>query len=268
MKLFVSADIEGIAGINHPEETDPSKPVYGRMQSRMTDHVAAACEGAVSAGVTEIVVRDAHAHGRNLLDDELPRCVRLVRGWSSHPFLMVQELEDDVSAVAMIGYHAWAGSGGNPLAHTLNGSAFFEVSLNGRPVSEFEIYTYAAALARVPVVFVSGDEAVCDRAREMVPGIHVVPVMRGVGASTISIHPEEARERIHDEMARAIEALPSIAPPALPDHFRLQVAFKDAPRAVRMGFYPGASLEGPRTVCFAHENYTEILRFLVFAAGF
>src|SRR5262245_14222841 len=119
MKIFISADIEGIAGITSWQEADPNSAQYRPYQERMTEEVKAACLGALDAGAKEIWVRDAHWYARNLLHERLPREVRLVRGWSRHPYMMVQEIDPSFDAVAFVGYHSRGGSGANPLAHTL-----------------------------------------------------------------------------------------------------------------------------------------------------
>jgi D-amino peptidase len=109
MKVFISADIEGVTGITHWDEADRLKPEYSEFREQMTAEVSAACEGALQAGFTEIWVKDAHASARNLIAAKLPRETRLIRGWSGHPFSMVQELDASFDAMLMIGYHSRVG---------------------------------------------------------------------------------------------------------------------------------------------------------------
>ena len=164
MKVYISADIEGVTGASHWDETDKLKPDYNEFREQMTAEVSAACEGALQAGGTEIWVKDAHATARNLIASRLPRETRLIRGWSGHPFSMVQELDESFQALLMIGYHARAGSAANPLAHTFSGN-IAGIKINGRYASELQIYAYAAGLVNVPLVFVSGDQGICGRPR-------------------------------------------------------------------------------------------------------
>ena len=119
MKLFISADIEGTAGIVNWKETEPGDQ-YAYFAGQMTREVAAACEGALAGGVTEILVRDAHDSARNLNPAAMPRPARLLRGWTGGPASMMDGLEPAFGAAAMTGYHTCAGSDGNPLAHTMN----------------------------------------------------------------------------------------------------------------------------------------------------
>jgi hypothetical protein len=94
MKVYITADIEGVTGATHWDETDKKNPDYGEFQEQMTAEVVAACEGALNAGATEIWVRDAHWTGRNIIPSKLPREAKLVRGWSGHPFSMMQGLDE------------------------------------------------------------------------------------------------------------------------------------------------------------------------------
>src|SRR5215813_12646057 len=174
MKVYISADIEGTAGITNWEEADKTHPTYQEFRERMTDEVVAACEGAIEAGAKEILIKDAHSTGRNIIAARLPDCARLIRGWSGHPFSMVQELDASFHALVFVGYHAKAGSDDNPLAHTLR-LRVMHLMLNGEIASEFQIHSWAAALVKVPPIFLSGDSGICADAQRLVPGIVTVP---------------------------------------------------------------------------------------------
>ena len=119
MKVYISVDIEGVAGITHWDEATIGKPGYETFREQMTAEAAAACEGALAAGATGLLVKDAHSSGRNILPACLPESVQLIRSWSGDPLCMVEELDESFDAVAMVGYHSGAGFGGNPLAHVL-----------------------------------------------------------------------------------------------------------------------------------------------------
>lgn len=263
-KVYVSADIEGIAGIASWDEADPRKPDYPEFRERMTDHVAAACEGAVAAGATDILVQDAHATGRNIRAERLPECARLARGWSGHPLMMVQELDESFDALALVGYHARAGSGGNPLAHTLSSSKIALISVGGRAVSEFLLHAWAGAMLGVPTVFVSGDEALCQEVGDVNAHIVTCPVLRGVGESTTSLHPAVARRRIREGMEMALRAPRDACRLELPERFELEVRYRDPKRAHAMSFYPGARLADEWTLRLETDAYFEVLRALAF----
>jgi len=263
MKVFISADIEGIAGITHWDEASKAKPEYQEFREEMTREVVAACEGAMAAGATEIWIKDAHGSGRNILAADLPACTRLVRGWSGHPLCMLQELDDSFAAVLMIGYHSRAGSDGNPLAHTLTGNVR-EILINGDQTSEFRLHANAAALYRVPVVFVSGDEGLCEEIRSTNTSIRTAGVSRGHGPSSISIAPVEARRLIKRGVQESLESDLSACLLTLADSFVVEVTYREPTSAYSAGFYPAAKQVGPHTIRFETDAYFEIMRLLTF----
>jgi D-amino peptidase len=263
MKVYIAADIEGITGTTHPDETDKKHSDYSEFREQMTAEVTAACEVALEAGANEIWVRDAHWTGRNLTASKLPRDVRLVRGWSGHPFSMMQELDETFDAVLMIGFHSRAGSGTLPLAHTLSGRITY-VKINDRYASEFLIGAYTAGLVQVPVVFISGDAGVCREAQAFIPNLSTVAVMEGVGSSTVSIHPRLAVERIRAGAKTALEGDLSKCQAQMPDHFSVEIRYRNHARAYQTSFFPGANLIQPHTVQFEADDYFEVLRFFLF----
>lgn len=259
MKIYMSADIEGVTGVTSWDETSRGKPDYERARQQMTAEVAAACEGALSAGASEIIVKDAHDHADNLIASELPRQVQLVRGWSGGPMSMMQELDETFDAAMMIGYHGRAGGGASPLEHTFTGRAT-QIRVNGQSVAEFTIAAVSAAYFGVPSVLVSGDAGVCSEALRLVPEIMTVPVKRGVGGSTISIHPGLAVERIRDGAKAALARDLSACRIELPERITVEIVFRHHATAYRASFYPGASLPDPMTVRYDTTDVFEALR--------
>ena len=263
MKVYISADIEGITGTAHWNETHKSNSDFNEFRDQMTAEVVAACEGALNAGATEIWVKDAHGSGRNIVASRLPQEVRLIRGWSGHPFMMVQGLDETFRAMLMIGYHSRAGSDANPLAHTITGSAA-HIKINDRYASELLLHTYAAALVSVPLVFVSGDLGLCKEAESLNPNIITTAVKEGVGNSTISIHPDVAVGRIRDSAQTALQGDVSRCDIQLPQQFSVEIMYKDHMTAHRSAFFPGASLKEPYSIQFETDDYFEVLRLLLF----
>ena len=264
MKVFISADIEGIAGITSWDEANPDHPDYPPFRKRMTQHVKAACEGAIAAGATEIVVKDAHWHGRNIAPEQLPDCVRVHRGWSGDPMFMVEGLDETFDAIGFVGYHSMSGSGGNPLAHTLSSNKIFRMSINDQPVSEFHIHAWAAGLCNVPTVFFSGDTEMCREVLAMSPETVVVSAMTGFGATTLSEHPSVNADAIRAGMERGLSqrSTTMVLRPRGP--FSLSITYHKPTVAYRKGFYPGAQLVEANTVRFDAIEYYEVLRALVF----
>lgn len=264
MRIYVSCDIEGVAGIAHWDEARKNHADYDEYRRQMTNEAKAACEGALAAGATAITVKDAHGSGRNIVGRELPPPTQLIRGWSGHPNLMVQEIDGSYDAAAFIGYHGSAGAGGNPLSHTISSCLLHAIHLNDEPCSEYRIHAYAAALVGVPVVFVSGDQTLCDEVRTWQANTHTFATKRGEGASQMSVHPDDAVTGIRDGIRLALSGDLSGALVELPNSFTLELTYKEHTDAYGRSFYPGAELIAPHKVRFANEEYFEILRALLF----
>ena len=264
MKIYISADMEGITGVTHWDEVDHDKSSYGQFQKQMSLEVAAACEGALEAGAKEIWVKDAHYSGRNILAEILPKGVKLIRGWSGHPYSMVQELDDSFDALMMVGYHSRAGQGGNPLAHTLSSSKLDSITINDRQTSEFFLHGNIAAKHGVPLVFLSGDVGLCEEVLEVSPGTTTVATMVGVGDSTISIQPQESLEAIKTKVKSALSGKLSNCLWDHPKSFVVHIRFNKQQLAYRASHYPGAALFDPKTIAFTTKEYDEVMQLILF----
>lgn len=264
MKLYISSDMEGTAGITHWDETDYIRGNYWYQEFRelMTQEVAAACRGAQAVGA-EVLVKDAHETGRNIFMEKLPRGVRISRAWSGHPFMMVAGLEDGFDALAFTGYHAPAFCGGNPLSHTMNTKVDW-VKINGEIISEFVMHSYVAGMLNVPVVFLSGDAALCEQAQEFVPGITTVATSVGRGNANNNLHPLDAQQMIEEKMREALAKDHTNSMIKMPSHFEVEIMYKEHPQAFRFSQYPAAKLLNDKTIGFASDDYMEIMRFFLF----
>ncbi|MCI8651078.1 MAG: peptidase [Oscillospiraceae bacterium] len=261
MNVFISADIEGTCGITAWAESDPATPRdYVPFQRQMTREVKAACDGAIAAGADLVFVKDAHDSARNINPAELPDSARMMRGWTGDPLSMMSGLDaGDYGAVLFTGYHAWASSGGNPLSHTMNLRNEY-VMLNGVRMSEFMMNAYTAGYYGVPVVFLSGDKALCDFAREFIPGITTVAVNEGRGGAVVSMHPDLAVKAIKDGAKKAVKNAKNCFVP-MPERFEMTVRFREHQMAYSKSFYPGAALEDEKNVVFSSDDWFEMLRF-------
>ena len=264
MKIYISVDMEGITGVTHWDEVDHNKSSYGQFQKQMSLEVAAACEGVLEAGAKEIWVKDAHYSGRNILAEILPKGVKLIRGWSGHPYSMVQELDDSFDALMMVGYHSRAGQGGNPLAHTLSSSKLDSITINDRQTSEFFLHGNIAAKHGVPLVFLSGDVGLCEEVLEVSPGTTTVATMVGVGDSTISIQPQESLEAIKTKVKSALSGELSNCLWDHPKSFVVHIRFNKQQLAYRASHYPGAELFDPKTIAFTTKEYDEVMQLILF----
>ena len=263
MKIYISTDIEGVTGVTHIHDATKTETDYREFQEQMTAEVLAACTGALKAGVNEIYIKDAHDTGRNLIASKLPEQVKLIRGWSKHPFSMLQELDETFDAVIMIGYHSAAGSKTSPLSHTLTDN-FSSIKINGNQASEFLINAYTAGLVKVPVVFVSGDKGICDEVSSFQERIWTVSVQEGIGASTVSIHPQVAIKKIEEGVEAALLKDTSLLKIKLPPGFKVEIEFRHHISAYKASFYPGVTRLNPKTIQFECDDYFEVLRTLMF----
>ena len=264
MKVFLSADMEGTCGIAVWPETERTTPMdYAPIQKQMTREVAAACRGALAAGAEEVLVKDAHDTARNIDPTGLPRKIRMNRCWTGDLLTMMSGLDKDkYDAVIFTGYHAWASSSGNPLSHTMN-TRNNKVTVNGVLCSEFMLNSYTAGYFGVPVVMVTGDKALCDFAKEMIPAITTVPVNECCGGGVTSLHPDEAVERIEAAAKEAV-AKADLCKVPMPEHFHMEIDFVRHHVAYSKHFYPGAYLKDEKIVCFDSDDWYEILRFCHF----
>jgi len=263
MRIFISADIEGIAGITTWDETEPGNLAYSNKAKQMSLEVAAACRGALAAGARDIIVKDAHDTGRNIIHQDLPESVKLMRGWSNHPYSMVEGIDDTYDGVIMLGYHCGAHSNGSPLAHTLNPKTIANIKINGQDANEFLIHGYICHALNVPVVAVTGDESLVHMVRDFDPNIATLAVQKGFGGATISIHPDLALKRIETIVSQGIKNR-SECVLKTPEHFELEITYKEHTDAYRASFYPGVVQVSEYVVNYKTESYQELMSALMF----
>jgi len=264
MRFFISADIEGVTGINNWSETNKGNPEYAEFRTQMTREVVAACEGALAAGAREVVVKDAHDSGRNLKAEDLPREVKLIRNWAGHPYSMVWGIDQGFDAVGFVGYHSPSGSNDNPLAHTMSSRAIMEMTLNGELCSEFLLHALVARTHHVVPVFLSGDAGICERATNFDPQIETVATFEGTGQATLSIHPLLAIEQIKEGVEKALKKKKEAFSMAVPEQFILEITYKKHQDAYRASHYPGAKILGAHSIRFETNNMTDVMRFIMF----
>lgn len=264
MKIYMSADIEGVTGVMDVNETVLGKPEYNEFREQMIAEVGAACQGAFDAGAKQIVVKDAHAGAQNVIGSKLPHHVALIRGWSGHPYSMMEHLDSSFDAVILIGYHACATSSANPLSHTISGGKLHSIKINGKFASEFLINAYTAALHNIPVVFVSGDKGLCEEVKEYNAHIATYAVKEGYGKSVISVHPTAAVDNIRQCVTETLQKDIKKAIVELPEKFSVEVTYKNHATAYEKSFYPNAFLKDSFTVSFQTVHYFEVLRFFQF----
>lgn len=264
MKLLISSDIEGTAGICKWSETERGTYDYGYFSEQMTREVSAAVEGAYGSGkIKEILIKDAHDSACNLIPDKLPRGVKLMRTWPGEPGGMLGGIRLGFDAVAMTGYHSAAYTTGNPLAHTMNTKNQY-IKVNGKLASEFMLYSYFAAYYNTPVIFISGDKALCENAKAFNPGITTAPVSEAFGSASISLHPADACELIKERMKEAAAGDFAKCRIVMPKQFEVEIEYKEYSLADMASHYPGVRRVGSKGIVFASEDYYEVMRMIYY----
>jgi len=262
MRVYISIDMEGVAGVVHEDQTDPVDPrhagEYNRFRRLMTAEANAAIEGAVAAGAGAILVNDSHWLMRNLLAEELHPAAELLSGG---PKLrsMVEGVELGFEAALFIGYHARAGTPQAIIDHTYT-SHVHEARLNGQPAGELAINAALAGAYGVPVAMVSGDQALAAEARELLgPTIETVIVKQALGRfAARSVSPGVSCQRIREGATSALGR--THVPLVLPSPVRLEVEFQLTQMADMAELVPGSKRIGGRTLEYVHDDYREVFR--------
>ncbi len=258
LKVFISVDMEGISGLINWDETSQGGPDYPLFRKLMTEEANAAISGALEAGATEIVVRDAHDSARNILPDLLRPEARLIREWNG-PLSMMEGIDKTFDAVVFIGNHARAGTPNAVLKHTMSLS-LFDVILNGVRLPEAAWNAAIAGYFDVPVVFLSGDSAIGRQIQEIIGPIETVAVKDGIGKAASMIHPAKSREMIQKGVASALRNLKAYKPYKPTSPYKLEIVFTDENQALRASWIPGAVRTGERSVAFTAADFMDIIK--------
>ncbi|MDQ2818731.1 MAG: M55 family metallopeptidase [Candidatus Eremiobacteraeota bacterium] len=263
MKVYISGDMEGVAGITSVEQTNPAgEPEYAYSCRLMTGEVAAACEGAIAAGALDILVNDSHWNMRNIIHEDLPADVRLIRG-TGKPLSMNQGLDSSFSAAAFIGYHGPAGTQDAVIDHTYSGETLFDVRINGDQCSEGRLNAALAGSFGVPIVFVSGDDKACADARRFLPGVGTATVKQAIGRyAAASLSPRRARALIREGIERALRELDRNVhkPFAFERPIRLELTFTSTAKADMASLFPGTRRTDGRTLRFENDEFLTVFR--------
>ena len=253
MKIYISADMEGVTGETHPQDVIPGRPQYERFRRFLTADVNAAIEGASQAGDTDFLVNEAHDGMRNILLEDLDQRAEVIVG-QRKPYSMMQGFEG-ADVVFFVGYHARAGTEG-VLSHTFDSPTVVTgVWLNGEPCSEARMNATLAGLEGIPVGLVTGDDLACAEAETLYAGVQTAEVKTAVDRYTARcLSPRVARERIR-EAARRAAGGGDLSPYAPESSYTFTVEFATASSAASVLFFPGLEREDERRVSWTHEDY-------------
>lgn len=265
-RIFISADMEGIAAAVSAKQFSGAGAEYERYRKVLTGEVLAAIEGARAAGATRFVVADGHGDLQNLVIDELPPDVEVIRG-GPRPLSMMEGIEQGKFDGAMfIGYHAGATSVRGVAAHTWVGSRLSDVKINGVSASEGYINAAVAGELGVPILLVSGDDAAVDELTLAVKGAEGVKVKRPIGYSSAHIvAPAKAQEMIRASAARAVGRIAQLKPFRPAGAPTLDLVFNFYRPAELLSWLPIVERTGARSVRYKGESIASLVKFLEFS---
>ncbi|MDZ7769541.1 MAG: M55 family metallopeptidase [Woeseiaceae bacterium] len=268
LKIYISADMEGVAGAVTDEQLGPGGFEYERFRGFMTDEVNACIEAAREAGATEILVSDSHGNGQNLLIERLPDDVMVVRSWP-RPLGMMEGIDDSFDAVIFIGYHSSTDNSRGVRAHTMSSANVTGLHINGMSMSEGSINAAIAGHFGVPVVMISGDDVAVAETTEIVGDMEgaVVKYARGFHSAQ-TLTPAAAQQVIRERTIAALERLDEFEPYVLKGPLTVDLSLKHYRPVELLAYLPIIERLNSHTVRYVADNILEVSNFLRVALGY
>lgn len=268
LKVFISADMEGIAGVVTQDQLGPTGFEYDRFRGFMTAEVLAAIQGARDAGATTILVTDAHGNGENILIERLPDDVTIVRSWP-RPLGMMQGIDSSFAAAVFIGYHTSTNSTTGVRAHTFSSATLTSVSLNGRTIPEAGMSAAIAGHFGVPVVAISGDDQAVAEAQALLGKIEGAVVKQAISFhSAASMTPNAAQLLIRERVKVGVQRRAELKPFVLTRPIRLDVSFKHYRPGEILSYLSIVERTGSHSIRFTGKDIVEVSKFLEFLGDY
>jgi D-amino peptidase len=268
VRVFISVDMEGIAGVVTGDQLGPAGFEYQRFREFMTDEVLAAIDGARAAGATEFVVADSHGNGESLLIEKFSKDVQIVRAWP-RPLAMMQGIDSSFTAAFFVGYHASTTSPTGVRAHTMSSANLADVRLNGTSVPEAGVNAAVAGSLGVPVVLITGDDASVQQTSALIPGIEGAIVKWAYGFhSARTMTPAAACDLIREKARSALGRAASVRPYVVRTPIELEVQFKNYRPAELLAYLPIVTRVDAHTIRLRAKEIGEVTRFLEFALNY
>ncbi len=257
-KVFISADMEGIWGVVHADQTSPASPEYGAARRWMADDVNAVVAGLLEAGAGEIVVNDSHGTMRNIIADALNPKASLITG-TPKPLSMMQGIDASFDAVIFVGYHARAGSAPAILDHTISGGTIRAIRVNGQELPEMGLNGAIAGYYKVPVIMLTGDTETCSQARTLFgDGVVTAAVKEATGRVAARMYPmEDARRRLKEAAKEALARRDRVQPYRINPPYVFDIEFNNSGQAELPTLLVGVKRTSPRSVSFSANDYIE-----------
>lgn len=268
LKIYISADMEGVVGVVTGEQLGPGGFEYERFREFMTAEVNACIEAAREAGATEILVSDSHGNGQNLLIEKLPADVMVVRSWP-RPLGMMEGIDKSFDGAIFLGYHASTANERGVRAHTFSSANVTAVRLNGRSMSEASVNAAIAGHFGVPVIMVSGDNIAVAETQVIVGDIEGAIVKWAKGFhSAQTLTPDAAYAVIRERTKAAIERIDEFEPFVLEAPLALELSLKNYRPVELLAYLPDVERVNSHTIGFVGRDIVEISRFLRVALGY
>ncbi|MEP6491198.1 MAG: M55 family metallopeptidase [bacterium] len=270
LKVYISVDMEGITGVASADQLSPASFEYQRAREWMTNEVNAAIQGAREAGATEFVISDSHGNGQSLLIDKLPidLPVMIVRSFP-RPLGMMEGIDSTFGAVIFIGYHAATTSMTGVRAHTVSSALLTKISLNGTPQSEAGINAAIAAHFGVPVVMITGDDAIVDETKQRLGNIEGVAVKHAIGFHSVAtMVPEKAAALIRTHAKIAVGRRAEMKPYTMSKPVTVDVSFKNYRPVELLGYLSNVQRVDAHTVRLVGRDIVEVSKFLEFITSY
>jgi D-amino peptidase len=268
IKVYISVDMEGVAGIVTPDQLGPTGFEYERARKFMTAEAVAAVNAANTVGASEIVVSDSHGNGENLLIEEFPKNVRIVRAWPRHGGMMAG-LDSTFEAAIFVGYHASTTNPNGVRAHTFSSAHYARVALNGNSVTEGEFNAAYAGAKGVPVIFASGDDVAVAELKSRLGNIETVETKKALSFhSAETLTPEAAYERIYNGVRSALSRLADFKPYVIKTPVTLEITFKNYLPAEVLSYLPIVQRVDAHTIRYVGKNMDEVDDFEEFISNY
>jgi D-amino peptidase len=264
LKVHISVDMEGVAGAVTGEQLGPTGFEYGRFREFMTKEALAAVEAARAAGATEIIVADSHGNGQNLLIDQFPNDVRIIRSWPRR-LGMVAGIDDSIDAAIFIGYHAGTNNPAGVRAHTFSSANLTRVALNGTNVTEGSWNAAIAGHFNVPVIMMSGDDAAIAEVRKAVGNIEAAETKRSFGFhSAVTITPQASYTLIGQRVRAAFARRADFRAYKVQGPVTVDVSFKNYMPAEVLGYLSMFERTDSHSVRFRAKDMVEASMIMTF----
>jgi D-amino peptidase len=268
LKIYVSADMEGIAGVVTGDQLGPQGFEYERFRGFMTNEILAAIEGARAAGATAFLVSDSHGNGENLLVERFPRDVEIVRSWP-RPLAMMEGIDGTFGAALFVGYHASTTNLEGVRAHTMSSANVADIRLNGVSVPEAGLNAAIAGHFGVPVVLITGDDAIVKEAQALLG-----PIEGAVVKWAISFHaaktltPEASCDLIREKARVAVARARQQKPWRVSEPVTLEVRFKNYRPSQLLAYLPSVERTDAHSIRYRARDVLEASRFLEFVLNY